>query len=441
MSCVPCPHEQVKILEGESVQLKQELRELQARVCQEEQKEEEARREAFMLRQRVLEGDADREAALNKVTEGLQDLVWSQHLKAHLRVYEENICHARQKRQKICKLCETVLACWECYFKVFVKYNKRVSSRLTRNYRSRNVFVLKNNVVKYKFKLSWLELCSTCNVAPFCLKTQNKPNKNVHVSSNSRLRIKSVSVSLNSKRLYIIQEIHACIVEKVRLAFCLVCVFAQVAHLQKRVAELETVETQNRELLQDREAYQQQCDQRHRETAAQLGEALEDARTQVKELTVQVGLTEGKVHGLEGQLDQADAKRRELELKLGGLCSALRCTVGTGQARLLGTSGSPRRSPSSWRKHSQVKGRLVPRQHDAFLFARRCVSICLCLGGDGSVLSVSRGGDEELDVDSVVTALREFQQELRNAQRERVFLNSLIAEDDLKHTNKQTLQF
>lgn len=138
---------------------------------------------------------------------------------------------------------------------------------------------------------------------------------------------------------------------------CLVCVFAQVAHLQKRVAELET---QNRELLQDREAYQQQCDQRHSETAAQLGEALEDARTQVKELTVQAGLTESKVQGLEGQLDQADAKRRELELKLGGLCSALRCTVGTGQARLSGTHGSQRRSPSSWRKHSQVKGILVP---------------------------------------------------------------------------------
>lgn len=149
---------------------------------------------------------------------------------------------------------------------------------------------------------------------------------------------------------------NACIVEKVRFVWCLVCVFAQVAHLQKRVAELETVETQNRELLQHREAYQQQCDQRQRETAAQLGEALEDARTQVKELTMQAGLTESKVQGLEGQLDQADAKRRELELKLGGLCSALRCTVGTGQTRRSRTHGSQRRSPSSWRNHSQVQG-------------------------------------------------------------------------------------
>lgn len=48
---------------------------MQARICQEEQKEEEARREAFTLKQRVLECDAGREAALNKVAEGLQELV------------------------------------------------------------------------------------------------------------------------------------------------------------------------------------------------------------------------------------------------------------------------------------------------------------------------------------------------------------------------------
>ncbi len=47
---------------------------MQARVCQEEQKEEEARREAFTLKQRVLECEAGREAALNEV-EGLRELV------------------------------------------------------------------------------------------------------------------------------------------------------------------------------------------------------------------------------------------------------------------------------------------------------------------------------------------------------------------------------
>lgn len=58
----------MKLLEGENGRQKQELRELQARVCQEERKEEEARREAFALKQRVLECEAGRDAALNKVS-------------------------------------------------------------------------------------------------------------------------------------------------------------------------------------------------------------------------------------------------------------------------------------------------------------------------------------------------------------------------------------
>ena len=45
----------------------QELGELQARVAQEEQREEEARREAFTLRQRLLESEAGREAAIKEV--------------------------------------------------------------------------------------------------------------------------------------------------------------------------------------------------------------------------------------------------------------------------------------------------------------------------------------------------------------------------------------
>ena len=48
--------------------------ELQARVCHEEKKEEEARHEAISLRQRLLECEACKEAVLNEV-EGLQELV------------------------------------------------------------------------------------------------------------------------------------------------------------------------------------------------------------------------------------------------------------------------------------------------------------------------------------------------------------------------------
>lgn len=142
---------------------------------------------------------------------------------------------------------------------------------------------------------------------------------------------------------------------------CLVtlfCVFVQVAGLQRQVVELETMEHQNQELLQEKEAYRQQCDQRHSETTAQLGQALEDARVQVKELSVQVGLAESKVQGLEEQLGLGDAKRRDLELKLAGLYSALRRTVGTSHIRFSVTPGSRKRSPSPWRNHLQVKGKI-----------------------------------------------------------------------------------
>lgn len=47
---------------------------------------------------------------------------------------------------------------------------------------------------------------------------------------------------------------------------------------------------------------------------------------------------------------------------------------------------------------------------------------------NGSLLSVSYGEDKELDLESVNTALREFQQELTDAQRDRVYLKILITD-------------
>ncbi len=137
------------------------------------------------------------------------------------------------------------------------------------------------------------------------------------------------------------------------------------------MVELETADRQNRELLQERDVHQQQCDQMHRETTAELREALEDARIQVKELSVQVGLTESKVQGLEEQLSLEDAKRRDLELKLAGLTSALRRTVSTSHARLAGTPGSWRRSSSPWKNQMHVKGLFM-------LFIMRCQDVIFC---------------------------------------------------------------
>lgn len=65
--------------------------------------------------------------------------------------------------------------------------------------------------------------------------------------------------------------------------------------------------------------------------------------------------------------------------------------------------------------------------------SKKCV---LWLGGDnetdGCVLSLSRGEEEHLDVDIVHAALREFQQELRDTQRERVKVSVLIGIVSLK---------
>lgn len=47
---------------------------------------------------------------------------------------------------------------------------------------------------------------------------------------------------------------------------------------------------------------------------------------------------------------------------------------------------------------------------------------------NGSLISVSYGEDKELDLESVNTALREFQQELTDAQRDRVYLKILITD-------------
>ena len=69
------------------------------------------------------------------------------------------------------------------------------------------------------------------------------------------------------------------------------------------------------------------------------------------------------------------------------------------------------------------------------LFINKCG---VWLGGesvtDGSVLSLSRDEDEELDVDMVHTALQEIQQELRDAQRHRVYL-ILLTEYRFADTN------
>lgn len=129
--------------------------------------------------------------------------------------------------------------------------------------------------------------------------------------------------------------------------------------MQRRVSEQEEAEQQARRLLQEREADLQQSEQRHREETAQLEGALADAKSQIREVTLRASLAEGKAQGLEEQLSQGDAMRRDLEHKLLGLCSALRRTLGIGLTGVSRTPGSRRRTPSHWGTPLPVKGMTV----------------------------------------------------------------------------------
>lgn len=58
---------------------------------------------------------------------------------------------------------------------------------------------------------------------------------------------------------------------------------------------------------------------------------------------------------------------------------------------------------------------------------------------NGSLLSVAYGEDKELDLESVNTALREFQQELTDAQRDRVYLKILITDYKFNDSNSDII--
>lgn len=58
---------------------------------------------------------------------------------------------------------------------------------------------------------------------------------------------------------------------------------------------------------------------------------------------------------------------------------------------------------------------------------------------NGSLLSVSYGEDKEVDLESVNTALREFQQELTDAQRDRVYLKILITDYKFNDSNSDII--
>uniref|UniRef100_A0A3P8URD3 Ciliary rootlet coiled-coil, rootletin family member 2 n=1 Tax=Cynoglossus semilaevis TaxID=244447 RepID=A0A3P8URD3_CYNSE len=104
----------------------------------------------------------------------------------------------------------------------------------------------------------------------------------------------------------------------------------EVAVLQCHLLEMESKEQQSQELLQEKEAFLQQSGQQHRDTYTQMKDALENAKDQVRKLTARVVLSEQKCEALQRQLNQSEAKSKDLDLKLTRLCSAVRLTVHKG---------------------------------------------------------------------------------------------------------------
>lgn len=132
----------------------------------------------------------------------------------------------------------------------------------------------------------------------------------------------------------------------------------QVAALQQELQQLQAAELQTHKLLQDQENRQQRADQKHREAAAQLEEALRAAATRTSELGAQADLAEMNVQRLQEQLGAAVAGHRELEAQLARLCSAVRRAVCSPENRSFShPAGSHRRrSPSPRRRHLPAKG-------------------------------------------------------------------------------------
>uniref|UniRef100_A0AAY5EGY6 Ciliary rootlet coiled-coil, rootletin family member 2 n=1 Tax=Electrophorus electricus TaxID=8005 RepID=A0AAY5EGY6_ELEEL len=144
-----------------------------------------------------------------------------------------------------------------------------------------------------------------------------------------------------------------------------------------------------------READLQEIQQKQREEVARLEAQLQEAQTQQRELSLGRSLAEGQALGLEEQLAQVDASRADLEHRLSILTSALRRTLGVGRGGRPPTPGSRGRSEG--------------------------VSSGLAEGMHGSSPPVAHVEEGELDLDAVQSALSSFQQELRDAQRERVW--------------------
>ncbi|KAK0137902.1 Rootletin [Merluccius polli] len=173
----------------------------------------------------------------------------------------------------------------------------------------------------------------------------------------------------------------------------------QSAVFQRRVSDLEEAQRQSRESIQEKEASLLDAERRQCEAGQQLERAVEAAKTQVWELSLALSQAQGQAQGLEDRLGLAETARRETELKLRALWSAVRRGLEVGGRTGLSYSlGARRRSPSPWRTYPPVKGG------------------DMATGSPGS--SPPCAEEQEVDVEGVEGVLRALHQELRDTQRD-----------------------
>ncbi|XP_072540199.1 uncharacterized protein crocc2 isoform X4 [Salminus brasiliensis] len=202
----------------------------------------------------------------------------------------------------------------------------------------------------------------------------------------------------------------------------------EVAGLQRRVAELEEAQCMEKESQRQRDASLQESQRRQREETSRLEAALQEVQAELREQNVELKLAEGRGRSLEEQLALADASRTDLEHRMSGLTSALRRTLGIG-CRARSPTPRPRgRRPSPWRNCSPEKGGECVSGRPAGAVQEH------------SPVSPVHGEEGQLDVDSVQAALRNFQQDLRDAQRERDDAQTQVLSLKRQLTELQTAQ-
>lgn len=195
----------------------------------------------------------------------------------------------------------------------------------------------------------------------------------------------------------------------------------ELANARRKMAELD-----DESRLKDRE-YTRALDESRRNEKSldderqRLAAELEAARSDITEMELKLTASNGRVGALEEELENCEAARRQIEIKLTTVVSTLRRSVGlarsipTASSAERGGSISPlfrarSRSPSPRRRRFGVDDRSSSPERVVASFRTRSVS------------PAARGGIAagDIDVDGIRDTLRNLVQQMVSAERDRV---------------------